>query len=83
MKEAFKDMRAAGQAKRAENRERSQKVLLEKGIPFTIHNGGAHLVVLIKDLRIDFWPGTGKWSNRAGLTGRGVFKLLDYIRGVE
>ena len=80
MTEYFKDLRKAGQDKRAKNRENSQKVLLERKIPFTIHNGGAHLIVLVKDLRVDFWPGTGKWVSRTGKVGRGVFKLIDHIK---
>lgn len=79
----FNNKRKMGQVKRANNRENSTKILTEKCIPFTIHNGGSHLIIHIKETKIDFWPGTGKWVVRGGQESRGVFKLVDYIREIS
>lgn len=65
------------QERRAQNRERSARLLAEAGIPFTSHNGGAHLIVEGSTCYIDFWPGTGKWIVRDSKTkGFGVRKLI-------
>ena len=75
----FKDMRKVNQAARSESRESSAEYLLERGIQFTEHNGGAHLIVEGKDCFIDFWPGTGKWNSRCGTKGFGVRNLVTFI----
>lgn len=80
----WRERREAQQAKRASNREASTAMLRERGIHFTEHNMGAHLVVMD---RWDFWPGTGKFMERKGRaghpkrTGRGVRRLLQLIEG--
>lgn len=79
MGEFWRYVNAARQEKRADNRESSPKVLKEKGIEFTEHNNGAHLVVKKGAELIDFLPGTGKWISRKGKRGHGVFKLVDYV----
>lgn len=76
--ETYEALRGLSQKKRARNRELSSALLKSKGITFTSHNNGAHLIV---DGTIDFWPGTGKWKSRDGLySGRGVKKLLELIK---
>ena len=61
---------------RAQNRVNSTKLLTERGILFTTHNDGAHLIVDSGDGLIDFYPGTGKFRTRKGVEGRGVFKVI-------
>lgn len=77
MWKAFKVMK---QEKRASNRENSAELLASAGIPFTSHNGGAHLIVEGRDCFIDFWPGTGRWISRDGTKGFGVRNLLEYLK---
>lgn len=79
--DSFRDDRAARQNRRAKNRQASAIILRDKGVPFTAHNNGAHLVVEGANCYIDFWPGTGKWAEREGpkRKGFGVRGLLDYI----
>lgn len=83
MGEVFNAMRAASQAKRANNREHSAQQLREAGIAFTAHNGGAHLVVA--GGRFDTWPGTGLWKERSGQRrrGRGVRNLIALLKNPE
>lgn len=73
----WRDVRAAGQAKRASNREDSAALLTQAGIRFDKHNAGAHLIVTHNGATVDFWPGTGLWKKRdSRLKGRGVRRLL-------
>lgn len=82
MGDLFRAHHARQQEKRAKNREDSTAMLTERGIFFTAHNDGAHLIVAD---RWDFWPGTGKFKERRGRpgkslrTGRGVRNLLEHI----
>jgi hypothetical protein len=75
--------KAARQQKRRENMASSTAELQARGIPFTSHNGGVHLVVAGA---WDFWPSTGLWiSRQAGPNGkkregRGVLKLIARIK---
>ena len=64
------------QERRARNRKASIEHLEAAQVPFDSHNNGAHLVVKFQGVTVDFWPGTGKWAVRRGLSGRGVFNLL-------
>lgn len=80
------DMKAESKARRRHNREHSAGILRQAGVPFTEHNGGAHLFVTGARGIADFWPGTGKWILRSPdprgghcLTGRGVRNLLKEI----
>lgn len=67
-----------GHIRRANNRESSPRILAERGVSFETKNDGAHLIVTIGELVVDFWPGTGKFITRSAKpkTGRGVFNLL-------
>lgn len=67
-----------GHIRRANNRESSPRILAERGISFESKNEGAHLIVTIGGMVVDFWPGTGKFITRGpkSKTGRGVFNLL-------
>lgn len=73
----FRERRKRSQEKRRSNRENSAKKLEKFGIPFTIHNAGAHLIVMEK---IDFWPGTGRWTCReTKTTAFGVMGLIRHL----
>lgn len=79
----FRLHRERQQQKRADNREFSTGMLREAGVFFTSHNDGAHLIVAE---RWDFWPGTGRFTERKGRAGqrkregRGVRRLLAIIK---
>jgi len=77
--DSFRKMTKEGQAKRAFNRRKSTELLVNKGIRFTSHNNGAHLIVDGPDDLIDFWPGTGRWKTRDGVDGFGMKGLLNYM----
>ena len=77
----WREVKAMRQEKRASNRESSAEYLRQQGIPFTTHNGGAHLIVEGRECFIDFWPGPGKWHCRSGHKGFGVRNLVAYIEG--
>ena len=79
MGEMFNEMRAASKEKRASNREASAQILRSHGIDFETKNIDAHLIVHHGTFCVDFWPGTGKWKDRKGKYGRGVFQLLKYL----
>jgi hypothetical protein len=68
--------------KRAKNRTNSVVVLDDRKVPYTLKNGGAHVIIDYQPgLRVDFWPGTGLWHARrpVEIKGRGVFNLLRYL----
>ena len=67
-----------GHIRRANNRASSPEVLRRHGVEFETKNDGAHLIVTMGDMVVDFWPGTGKFITRgtSSKTGRGVFNLL-------
>lgn len=69
--------RKRGQACRATRRVEGARLLRSRGVPFTSHNMGAHLVVTGRDGLIDFWPGTDKFITRDGVRGFGIIRLLE------
>lgn len=80
MGDYWRDVRAARQQKRAENRTDSASMLLAAGLKFETKNLGAHLIVRALGLTVDFWPGTGLWIVRnPRREGRGVQRLIDAI----
>lgn len=82
MGELFTPHKKARQEKRRQNLEYSTQLLRDRGVAFTSHSDGVHLIVVG---RWDFWPSTGKWKERkteAGKKlreGRGVRELLTKI----
>ncbi len=82
MIDMFKALKKADQDSRSQNRANCTTKLLNHKIPFTSHNGGAHLIVEGPEGYIDFWPGTGRWNNRKGVANFGFQTLLKYIKGV-
>lgn len=80
MGDFWRDVRAARQQKRAENRVDSAAMLLAAGLKFETKNLGAHLIVRALGLTVDFWPGTGLWIVRnPKREGRGVQRLIDAL----
>lgn len=79
MGDIFNSMKKKSKDKRASNREYSAKLLRDNNISFTEHNDGAHLIVVNGSRTVDFWPGTGKWRDRAGREARGVNQLVAYL----
>jgi hypothetical protein len=80
----WREHRECSQEKRARNREFSKGLLTQCGIPFESKNGGAHLIVTRSGVPwADFWPGTGKWIERATRDNpqpapkRGVRQLIE------
>ena len=78
----WRDVKAAGREKRAGNRDSSERLLREAGVPFESKNFGAHLIVRpASGMVVDFWPGTGRWTVRGGnATEFGVRKLLEWCK---
>jgi hypothetical protein len=77
--EVYRALKERGQRRRASNRMVAPAELTAAGLGFTLHNGGAHLIVARE---WDFWPGTGRWCHRGPpqASGRGVFKLIERIK---
>ena len=76
----FRDRKAHSKERRSYNRENSTLQLERDGISFTSKNSGAHLIIDQEGIVIDFWPGTGFWRSRKGTQGRGIRRLLGYLR---
>lgn len=79
MGDFWRDVKAAQQAKRADNRTSSRDLLTAAGITFAERNNGAHLIVQTPCGTVDFWPGTGLWIVRGStLKRRGVRRLMHF-----
>lgn len=76
LSENYKDMRKKSQDKKSSFRESSANMLSDHNIAFETKNGGVHLIVEGSSGYIDFWPSTGRWKTRSGLSGFGVKKLM-------
>lgn len=80
MADIFNGWREHKQAKRASNTVQSTQALIDAGIPFESHNGGAHIVIKMGNAVYDFWPSTGLWWQRATkIKHRGVFRLIQTV----
>ena len=75
----FAAQRQHSQLKRAHNRQSSADLLRSRGVDFSVRNDGAHLIIHAGPVTFDFWPGTGRWSDRNGGRGFGVRSLLERI----
>lgn len=81
MGEMWLEQKELSKTKRANNRERTKKLLIEKGINFDEYNSGAHFVIFHDEITIDLWPGTGKYiARKSKVKGRGIFNLLKYLK---
>lgn len=68
--------------KKKEAREEIIAILNRNNVKFESFNDGIHLVVRVGNpqILVDFWPSGGLWLAReTGHSGRGVFKLLDFV----
>lgn len=57
------------------------KILKSRGIGFTVHDNGIHLIINRGGRKlVDLWPTTGRWIHRlTGEKGRGLDSLVEYI----
>jgi hypothetical protein len=83
MGEIWNIIKSESVEKRRRNRENGPKLLTERGFDFKSRNDGAHLIVEVEAVRVDYWPGTGKWISKTGIQGRGVFRLLRFLDSVK
>lgn len=75
--EVFAALHQRNKLKKESNKEKSTRLLTERGIPFISKRFGTYLIVSGCTSLIDFWPSTGKFISRDGTAkGRGVFNLL-------
>lgn len=82
MAELWADYKAHKQKKKRSNLAYSTGQLSAAGLPFTVHNGGIHLVLTKGAETIDFWPSTGLWWVRTNRNKRrGINKLIAYMKG--
>lgn len=80
--EMWREWKKMKQDARAQRRENAPEQLEAAGIPFTVHNGGAHLILDTHLGFVDFWPGTTKWKTRTfpEQSGHGLTKLLTLVK---
>lgn len=83
MAEGFREMNKLKKERRQSNTERSTEMLEKYGVDFESKNGGAHLIVKHGGKVIDFWPSTGRFIERGGKGGRGVFNVLKRVRAYQ
>ncbi|PWF25013.1 hypothetical protein DD235_02245 [Corticimicrobacter populi] len=85
MSDTIDDFRALNQyhkEQRAAGREAAPEALDAAGVRYTVHNGGAHIIVQHAGKRVDFWPGPGRWRDyKAGKRGYDIESLIDYLKG--
>lgn len=86
MADVFSGMRAASKKKRGDNRLQGAVALMEAGVPYTVYNDGAHIVISRPKpfVPVDYWPGTGLWCARGWRRSeyrRGVASLLRFLKG--
>lgn len=80
----YRELNDQRKDKRAENRIATAKLLEAKGVKFTSHNGGAHLILSTHLGWVDLWPGTGRWRIRSkNRKGFGVKNLIETLRSIE
>lgn len=64
---------------RAERRASAEQHLKDRGINYTVHNDGAHIVIEEGGAIFDYWPGNTRWRMRPQKSQFGVHKLLAAI----
>jgi hypothetical protein len=80
--EDFNALKKYRKEKKSKNLISSTNMLNENRIAFKSRNLGNHLIVEHNSFIVDFWPSTGKWISRRGQSGRGVFNLINLLKGV-
>lgn len=74
--DVFSALKEAKKQKKISNMEYSTYFLIENGFDVDIRNNGVHLIVSHNDKIADFWPSTGKFIFRSGISGRGLKRLI-------
>lgn len=81
MREVYDAMKKHSKQKKSSNLATSTAMLDREQIDYISKNNGVHLIVTdFNGNLIDFWPSTGKWIVRNGITSRGVQNLIRYIK---
>ncbi len=77
LSEVYHEMNQQRKLRRYNRTVIAPSILTENNIIFTVHNGGAHIVI---GKKIDFWPGTTRWYVRETKHTRfGIGKLIKFI----
>lgn len=71
--------KAQQKLERAERRASAEQQLKDRGINYTVHNGGAHIVIEEGGAIFDYWPGNTRWRMRPQKSDFGVGKLFAAI----
>lgn len=75
----FGIIKEQNKVKKQSNLDYSTALLLETDFSVQIKNAGVHLIVGNNGVVVDFWPSTGKWIVRGGITSRGVGGLIRFL----
>jgi len=80
--EGFKLQKQLRQEERRAKKQANTQRLLDEGISFSSKNDGYHLIIIIGQELISFYPSTGKWLAHSTRSKEvcGVEKLLAYIK---
>lgn len=73
---AYKEQQKQERAKR---RASAEQQLKDRGVNYTVHNEGAHIVIEEGGATFDFWPGSTRWRMRPQRSDFGVHKLFQAI----
>ena len=80
----YRALNAHNKKKKANNLEKSTKILVDNNIDFESKNNGIHLIIIdFNGDLIDFYPSTGKWITRKGKSSRGIKNLLRHINDTK
>ena len=71
--------KAQQKRERAARRARAEQQLKDRGINYTVHNGGAHIAIEEGGAIFDYWPGNTRWRMRPQKSDFGVGKLFAAI----
>ena len=80
--EGFKLQRQLRQEEQRNKKQDNTQRLRDEGITFSTKNDGNHLIIIIGQELISFYPSTGKWlvHSQRSKTVYGIESLLDYIK---
>ena len=71
--------KAQQKLERAQRRASGEQQLKNRGIKYTVHNDGAHIVIEEGGAIFDYWPGNTRWRMRPYRSDFGVDKLIAAI----
>lgn len=75
----FTEMRRKTRDARTATRDFAANELRKHGIEFKSMHLGSLLIIEHNQKVVDYWPGTGRWSNRAGGKGFGIRNLISHL----